>query len=221
MQALSKFLPYVIPYVQGCSDPMAEQAILSACIEFATSAAVVQTTTPVSVVAAQQDYDVDIPSQMALVAVQRVFYKNSLLSPVPLNSVLSGLAMQGVDIGDATVRVGAPQAYFLKDPTGDIISLYPIPDTQAAVANGLTIQASFSPTRSATQVDDVLFNSYAEDIAYGAIGRLLGIPGQLFTNTPLATQNLKQFAQGVSSAKAVGRTGQLVSSSRVRAVRFA
>ena len=219
MKALALFHPFVLPYADGCSVPMADQAVLSACIEFCSATQLVQRTSVDNVVAGWQDYDVEVPSQMVLVRLLRVFFKDMPLAPVPLHSVASGTATQGAAVGDAILaRSAGPTVYFTKDPTASEYSVYPVPDT--AVPNGLTVRAAFAPARTAGQVDDVLFDDYAECIAYGALGRLLATPNMPFTDALSASRYLAAFRASRASAATLARTGQIVSSSRVTPVRF-
>ena len=218
MKALSSFFPFVIPFVDTCTSSMAEQAVLSACIEFCEKTLVVQRTYVDNVVVGFQDYDISVPGQMSMTRVIRVNYADKLLTPAPLQSVNSGLAMQGEDIGEYEVERGEPTTSFTQDPLAPSISLYPVPET--ALLNGLTIRAAFAPSRSATQVDDVLFDDYAEDIASGALSRLFAMPGQPFHNPSYAEAHTKTFSGAIRSAVSLARTGQVVASSRVRPVRF-
>ena len=219
MRAVDLFHPFVLPFAEGCSSPMASQAILSACIEFSSTTQLVQRTFADDVVAGWQDYDVETPSQMTLVRVLRVFYKDSLLTAAPLHAVSPGTAVQGAAIGDVDMhRAAAPAAYFMRDPAASEYSLYPVPTV--SVTNGLTVRAAFAPTRTASQVDDVLFEDYAEQIAHGALGRLLAMPAQPFTDAKTAVRHLAAFRSAMASAMTLARTGQLVASSRVAPVRF-
>lgn len=218
MKPLSAFYPFVLPWVEGCPGPMADQAILSSAIEFATKSQVVQITYTDNVLVGVEDYDIEIPSQMVLTNVLRVYHKDTRLTPAALHSVSSGLALRGENIGTDTALTGDPKVYFTKDPMGAQVSLYPLPVT--AVTDGLTVRAALAPARTATLVEDTLFDDFAEAIACGALARLYGIPGQSFTNEVLTRKHETKFSAAIKSATSTGRTGQVVASSRVAPVRF-
>lgn len=219
MRQLSVFHPFVLPYVPGCTLPLADQAILSACIEFAADTQIIQKQSVDAVTLDVQDYDVEVPSQMALTSVLRVFFKNRRLAPVSLQNVDDGDAVRGLEFANAELPRQDPQLYFMRDANEAVISLYPVP--AKTEANALTVRAAFEPTRNATSVEDVLFDSYAESIAHGAVARLLSMPGQPFTNPDMAMYCARQFSDAKGSAASQARSGQVAVSSRVRPVRFA
>ena len=81
------------------------------------------------------------------------------------------------------------------------------------------MKASFQTTNSALTCDDPLFTDWADDIAAGAIARLMMMPGQ-----PFSSQNGKGYAMQYIEAVARGKrkkvTGELASAMRVMPVRF-
>lgn len=217
MAALSKFLTYVLPHVAGCSDPMAEQVIRSACIEFCSKTLIVQELTTSSLLAGAQDYDIDVPANSVLVKVLGVLVEDAWIKPSSIENVRSGLALRGATT-NTTVATGTPHVYFQKTPTSDTISVYPVP--AVTVTNGLAIRAAFAPSRSSSTVDDVLFEDWVEDIAAGAVSRLLLMPGQPFSMPAMAGAYRAQFDMGVRSASIQARSGQIAVSSRVQPSHF-
>ena len=218
MAALSKFLPFVLPHAPSGTDILAEQAILSACIEFCTQTLLVQELTTTTVSAGTQDYTVDVPSGSVLVKVLGVIHEDRWLKPSSIENVRSGVALRG-DVGSAAAVDAAPKVYFQKSPTSDDISLYPVP--AVSIADGLAVRAAFAPSRSAATVNDVLYDSWAEAIAAGAIARLLLIPNQTFSAAPLAGAYRAQFDAATRRASIQARTGQIAASSRVQLALFA
>ena len=219
MRALTSFLPYVMPYVNGCTEPMAEQAILSACIELCGKSCLVQRVIAESAVADASDYDVEEPPQMVLVRILQVFYGTRILKARSLDTVTHAVAMRGESINGETIGSGTPTEWFARDPSNPIVSVYPPP---AAAANEiLTIRAAYQPSRSATSVEDTLYDDYAEDIAAGAVARLLTMPNQSFSS-PLSIKAFRdQFLGAVSAASVIARVGLGAASSRIKPVRFA
>lgn len=218
MTPLEKFLPYVLPHVVTCPNSLAEQEIRSVCIEFCSNTNAIQTTATQDLFAGTQDYDVDTPSQMTLSCVLNAFYGAAPLSPLPLDAIRYATALTGETLGEDVPASGTPRAYFIKTPGAQAVSLYPVPD--ATATNKLTVRASFAPSRTATSVDDVLFNDWVEVIAAGAIERLLLIPGQLFGDAKYAPTYAQKYRSGTNAAFIQARKGQLVSASRVQPVSF-
>lgn len=218
MAALSKFLPFVLPHVPTCPDSLAEQALLSSCIDFCVQTLLIQEVSTQTVTAGVQDYTVDIPSSSMLLKVLGVMHEDRWLTPNSIENVRSAVALRG-DVGSAQAKDSTPIVYFQKTPSSDDISLYPVP--VSTVTEGLTIRAAFAPTRSATTVDDILYDSWAESIAAGAISRLMLIPNQAFSAAPLAGAYRSQFDAATRKASIIARTGEVAASSRVQLVHFA
>lgn len=218
MTTFDSFMPYLLPLVPGCPDPAAYQALRWACIEFCKRTDTVQRVlTAVNVVADTQDYAVTPPTDMLLVNVLGVSHAGRWLDPVMPDDVESDTALRGADIGDVDLVKGTPNKYFLKTVGTSTVSLYPVPEL--SITGGLLIKASFKPTQTADEVDDILFNEYVEEIAAGAAAKLQATPGQPFTQDPSAA--LARFELGIGKAKRRKAFGQMSGSARVRPRRFA
>lgn len=219
MKNVSDFLPLVVPYLPGVSDPMAEQAVVSACIEFCGRSLLVQNTSREDAVVGQADLDVEEPSMMALVKVLAVYHLDLRLTARSREMVERGSAARGDTITGVTVPTGTPTEWFNRDPAEPVVSVYPPPAT--AASDAFTIVAAHQPTRAATKVADTLYDDYAEDIAAGAIARLLLMPAQPFTAPALAKPYRDQFLSAVSAATTLARVGLGAASSRVKFRAFA
>ena len=160
-----------------------------------------------------------VPQMMSLASVLRVFYKDTELSARAREMVVRGHAARGSAITDVTVASGTPSEWFNRDPVEPVISVYPPPATSEVAV--FTLIAAHAPTRAATRVADVLYDDYAEDIAAGAVARLLLMPAQPFTNPVLAAPYRKQFRDAVTSAATRARLGMGPATSRVRSNAFA
>ena len=217
MVPLSKFLPYVLPHVSGCSDPMAEQVIRSACVEFCATTLVIQELSTATLTAGVSDYDIDVPTGSVLVKVLGVLVEDTWLSPHSLESVRSGLVLRGATANTQAVT-GSPMGYFQKTPNSTSITVSPVPS--ATVSNGLAVRAAFAPSRAAQSVDDTLFENYAEDIAAGAVSRLLLMPGQPFSAPAMAGAYRAQFDVAARKASIRARVGQVAVASRVQPSHF-
>lgn len=213
MKALSLFLPFVVPHVASCSDPMAEQAVLSACIEFCERSLAVQNTSAEDAAVGQADYDVEEPSQQRIVKVLAVGYRSTLLRSRAAEMVVHPFALRGEAVAGESIDNGTPVEWFARDPGLPVVSIYPPPDE--AVAGAVTIKAALAPTRTATSVADALFDDFAESIAAGAIARLLIMPGQPFAAPSAAPLFRSQFLQAATTAAIFARHGRAVAASRV------
>lgn len=216
--ALTEFLPYVLPNVPACPDTLAVQALRSACIEFCRASLLVQEVTTDTLVKNIPDYAIEIPTDHVLVKVMGVWCGDKWLTPTSVENLRSGLALRG-STGSETVTTNPPQTYFQKTPTSEEISVYPVPSD--TYAEGLAIRSAFAPSRSATQVADVLYENWAEEIAWGALARLHAVPEQSFYSVPLAESFRQKFAMALRKASNVARAGQVAAASRVQPIAFA
>lgn len=218
MATLTQFLPYVLPHVPGCPDAVAEIAVRNACIDFCHTTLLVQTLTTQDIVVGQQDYNLTVPANSVLSRVLKVFYGDIELAANTVESVNSGLIVRG-DVGGGVQRSDSPVIYFQKTPTLASISVYPLPAT--AMTLGLAVRAAFAPNRTATTVDDSLFQYWAEEIASGALHRLMATPGQQFSDNTMAAYHKSRFDIGCRSASIQSRTGLISAASRIDGRRFA
>jgi hypothetical protein len=85
-----------------------------------------------------------------------------------------------------------------------VFRLVPIPDE--TIADGLTdIRAAVMPLRGVTEVGDILFDDYEEDIGHGALARILRIPQRTWTNPEMSIFYDGLFKAAISSAKVRSR----------------
>ncbi len=218
MKTLDLFLPYVSPYVPGCSDPMALQAIRMALIDFCNSTDLVQRVYTYDVVAGQSAYPIATPAHMNMNRVLAVGWQGRWLTPVTPDQVPTPVILKGQTIGTDQVWTGVPQAYFQQTPSETIFHLYPIPDT--TIPGGLTAKAAFAPSQDAQTFEDHLFDNWGEEIAAGAIARLLAMPGQQFSNIHGAPGYRNQFKQGIDDARRLKEQGYTQGAQRVTPRRF-
>ena len=219
MKALSLWLPHVLPHVYGCTDPMAEQAILSACIDFCSRSLIVQSVSTEGAVVGVPDYDVEEPAQQKLAKVLAVFYRGRRLTARAADLVQSAVALRAEAIDTEVVPVGTPTEWFQRDVTQPMVTLFPAP--AEALVGAVTIKAAHAPTRAATAVADILFDDYCEDIAAGAIGHLLLMPNQPFSSPVNAGAHLARFSAAITSAANTARVGLAAASLRVKPRPFA
>lgn len=212
------FLPYVLVNVPGCTTPLAIQALRSAAIEFCTRSNLIQSIAKTSSTAAVDEYDVEVLPQMKVARVLQVFYGTTELEIVPTLMVGTPQALRGT-VDGAEPGKGSPRAAFFKTPSGSTFSVYPVPDESKTEV--FTVRASFAPSRSASSVDDLLFDDWVEVIAAGAIGQLQAMPGQSFTSLSTAGAFFQQFSAGVARARIEASKGRVAGSMRVRPVSFA
>lgn len=206
MVNLSQFFPRLMPYVVGCPEPLAQQALLDAAIEFCTkSNAVSVMLDPVTTISGIATYEIDTPSQTGVSAVLKLWHDGNLILPLPFEQATSLFNNPN----------GSPRFFFGQYvDEAFCVTLLPTPDK--TVANGLRMRAALTPTRSATQVHDILYDRYADAIVQGAISTLCAVPDQPFTDLPQAAAAAMRFRAEANLARGEIMHGNVQSSLSVK-----
>lgn len=212
MATLSSFYPYVLPDVSGCPEITVDVAIRSALIEFCEKSLVVQRDhDPITVVAGVIDYELEPPTGQIVTKVMKAWYKNVELSPIAPDNVLYSTVYNTLWSG-ASKTESDPRNFLQKEERS--ITIYPFP--KETEANALTMRVALKPSRKATTFEEILFEDYAEIIAFGAKYRLLSLSGKGWTNGPAASVALAKFSEGVNLARARASTGGTRGAVRVK-----
>ena len=217
MAALDALLPYLLPSVTGCSEPLALQTLRATAYDFCARTDLIQRVLVSDCVAGTQDYTITAPVDMELLRILSVSWQGQILTPVSPALVQQDIVLRGVTIGTAVPTSNSPTWYFQKTPTDSGFSLYPIPN--ATLASGLTVKASFGTSNTATTIDDVLFSDWADDLATGAMGTLMSMPGHMFSSRE-APAYTKLFNGAVTRGRRLQANGRLPGSLRVMPQRF-
>lgn len=211
MKNLSSFRPRVAARVPGCSDPLIDQAVLDTCIDFCERTLVVKRTLDSFLtVAGTASYDVPVGLQQSVAHIMRVWCGTSELRPLDEDGIATPYGFVSSVPGDQTPS-GTPSYYNETDP--GVLQLYPRPDG----AHTINVRAAMRPLRTATQVEDQLFEDWVEAITDGALTRLYMVPGD-FANAPLAKFHAAAYQGGVDRAMLQASKGRTRAESRVTPV---
>lgn len=187
------FLPHVLPYVPNCSEPQAINAIRNACIDFCKDTQFLQQDLdPISVQALENTYTPDVPSGYVLGRILSLYWSNYLIrrkSQAELEKLL-GFNWQSLS--------GSPVYFTQFDPDNFVVAYRPEED----LSDGFTGRISIVPIRTSSRVDSLLLERYAEDIANGALARLLRTPNEAYTDFQKAIEYEQKFR--VSKQNAIG-----------------
>ena len=210
MKPLSVFYPRILPYLHGCSEPLVDQVLVSSAIAFAEQSAVLrQNLDPFKTVVGIDQYDLDPPTA----------YHN-------INRVM-GVTVDGTDLTAGlfeAIRNDLPTANakprgFYTDRTDNTftLKLSPPPDGRYTVVVAVTLR----PALGTTQLDDDLYNLWAEPVIAGALARAMQIPDQPFTNFAQAQYLMNSAAKQTNTSRIEGNYGFVRGSMRVRPRSFA
>lgn len=210
MKALSAFFPRILPYLPGCPEPLVAQVLIDAAIEFCDSSLVLrQNLDTFNTVVGRVQYDLDAPSAQH-----------------DINRVM-GVTLDGKELvagmtealrGDMPTAPAKPRGFYT-DRTDSVFTLMlsPPPDEVYSVL----VNVALSPARTATQLDDDLYNTWINPIVSSAIAQAMQIPGQPFSNPAQAQILLNSVARQTVTSRIEGNYGFVRGSMRVRSRPFA
>jgi hypothetical protein len=199
MKTWAQFYPFVLAEVPGCPDPVVDHHLRLAARDFCNrSGAWIEWVDSFTTSGSINRWDYDLTGEQELVKITRALRTGEELA-VKAGGALppdweSGDSTR-YDIQDTLVHLDDESfVVFPKPAAGDIIKC----------------EMVFMPSLSATGVGDVLFANNAENIAIGALARMMMIPGKTWTNYKLAAEYKSQFESSLHSAAntAFQRTGR-------------
>lgn len=204
MVKLDVFLSRLLPQVPACPEPLALEHLKDACIEFCEkSLAIRQDLDFFYSVANLGQYDLDPPSNQHMIA--------TVLSVRYDGKELSGIFVE--DAQELPEAAGNPAGFFTSRTNNEfVLHLHPTPEAREQVL----VNVALRPIRSATEVDDDLYNLYADAIIDGAIARLAKIPNQPFTDLAYAAAMQNSFREKAARAKVDSYHGRIRGNSRVK-----
>lgn len=210
MKALSAFYPRILPYLPGCSEPMVDQVLLNSAIEFAEASLTIrQNLDTFNTVVGRVEYDLYPPT--AQHDINRVM-------GVTVNGKELGAGLAEAIRNDLPTAKSIPRGFYT-DRTDNTFTLRlsPPPDKVYPVIVAVTLR----PARTATQLDDDMYNIWIDPIVSGAIARAMQIPDQPFTNYQRAADLLEAASRMTVASRIESNFGLARGSMRVRPRPFA
>lgn len=203
MIAVSEFFPRLIPFVNGCTEPMAAQALVDSAIDFCQeSLAVRLRLAPQQTAAGTPTFNITPPLDQLVARVLRVWVSGA---------EIGGGATDQVD--DAQAARGRPCQYYTRQNAATLQGfLYPVPDATYP----LQVEVALRPTRSATTLEDELLDVWMEPVIEGAKARLMALPDQPFSNVGMAGAAIKNAIYLTRKARIEVSYGRVRTTQRVR-----
>lgn len=194
----SVFLPLVQPWVQGAPLKGIREEIARACVRFCEETLVwKEQAPPTSVVAGTHTYTIPTPTvpsptQAQVALLEEVYFDEFPLPPVTMYELRQWHT-------DWATAVGTPTRYTQENPNA--IRLVPIPQTNDALTDGLTMRVAYKPIMTATLVPDFLFSQYGFAVAAGAIAALASMKGRAWYDPNIARFYMSKYHEGATAAK--------------------
>jgi hypothetical protein len=196
MSTLDSFLGYVRPWAPGVPDPTAYKAIRGAAIEFCERTRLWKY---------EDDFDVSVedcnsgiftPNGSVVHDIEVVLHNGHELLPKATRDL--DMLEKGWRIGETS---GGIPKYFTQI---DQSTLRIVP----ALEGHLYLCLRLKPSQDANDIPDFISREYNEVIGWGALGRILTIPGQSYSNPELATYYSQKFTDKIDRLSNKGTTGQ-------------
>lgn len=213
MTSYDDFLSRVLPEVPGCPELVAIQAIRDTAIQFCKESLIHQVNhDPIGTVAKKADYDLESPvEQTRVYKIMSLWFGGNKLTPASPDMVVDP-TVYAQNIGGKTTTYSTPQFYTQKDDV--TVTLTPIPDQ--TVARSITMRVALVPTRDSSSCEDFLYEDWVEPIAFGAVARLMQVPGKAYTNPQASTLYQGRFIVGLNAARQQASRGRVRGDLRVK-----
>lgn len=204
---LHQFLPMILPHAQGCPEPMAEQKLRLAVIEWCERTRcwrhMVNQTIGLTGNAA-----IVAPGYAAIHKIEWAYFEDQKLTPIQYSEV-----DHGEDWGASS---GIP--VWITQSKPDTVSLFPPPSAAGRMKASLFLKPRSGseyggnpddPFEDAfNEVPEFLYTQHAEPLAWGALSRILEIPNQDFTDAAMAQVYRARFVARMDENMGQNMTGQ-------------
>lgn len=205
------FLPEVLPYVPECPEQVAINAVRNACIEFCEKSQYwLYDHDPINGVAHMSTYELDLPTCTTAARVMDAWYNNIPLTPRGEDEIKRTYPFDWRELEGNPV-------FFVQQTQNEVIL---VPKPLISASQALKLIVVLKPTRDSVDIDDEIYELWAEAIGYGARARLHGLPNQPFSDPLAAVKYTGMFETAIGRAKVARNRGLARATQRVRPPRL-
>jgi hypothetical protein len=196
--ALSEFKKLIAPDVYPCPDPFVERELLSALIEFCRKTNIIVREFNLEIDSTdidsdlQDSIDFDI-AEFADDTIRPVQILDLMVDTTYLEPKLKNI--QSTITNWETIKENNVQYFWWVNNTN--LRLFDIDSD----ASNLYLKVSYAPVRTATTVEDEIFNEWSEAIVAGTKHKLMSMPGKEWTDAGAAQFYLSEWRKYLSQAK--------------------
>ncbi len=204
MSSFDSFMPKVRPWAPGVSTLAASQALRDSAIAFCERTRLWKWEDTFDVTTDDCIGGIFVPTGSVIHDVETVMFNGQKLTPkttVDLDCIRPGWRTD-------TTQTGTP-CYYTQIDHGTL-KLVP------AGAGTVYLCIRLKPAQDATDLPDFL-DEYREAISWGALARLLTVPGQSYSNPSIAPYYDGKFTEKLDALSTKGTTGQMNAPKRTRA----
>lgn len=190
---LLDFVPSVLMEVPTCPEDVALKAVRDTCIDFCDHTNFWQHDLDlITAVANVAEYDLDeLPDDTILASIVSMTFQGLPVYP---------RTQEWLDTNRSNWRIdySTQPKYFLVQQLGRFQLVgYP----SVTVAEAIRVRVALKPSRAATQVYDRIYEDYLDDIANGALARLLAMRSRPWSDLSLVDHYTKLYELERGSAK--------------------
>lgn len=205
MSTLDSFLPHVRPWAPGVPDPTAYKAIRQAAIEFCERTRLWKYEDDFDVTEEDCNSGIFAPNGSILHDIEVVLFDGRELFPaVPRD-------LDRLEKGWRTGQLGSGLPKYYSQIGLNNLRLVP------AFAGHVYLCLRLKPAKDCKDLPDFIGNEFSEVIGWGALSRILTVPGQSYSNPELAVFYGNKFSQKLDALQIKGTTGQQNAPKRSRA----
>lgn len=205
MTELDAFLPNIRMYAPGIADPTAYFAIRQAAIEFCERTRAWRYDDAFNVTA-QECEGLLAPANSVVHDIEGVWFDGTKLLPKS-----PGTLDKLVPNWRAGVTTSTSKPKYVTQTELNTITIVPFQ------AGSVKLTLFLKPAQDADELPDFLADQHRETIAWGALGRILLIPNQSFTNPEMGAAFGQAFQQKLDGKSTMGVVGQQRAPIRTRA----
>lgn len=193
MVAVSEFVKYIHPDINQVETTLLTQRLNTVLTDFCQQSKILQVTMePLTLIPQVREIEIETPTDTTLVEIRRLVYKGK--------TELLSQTIDWLDRDDPFWRTKDGEPTHYTHVGRNTIMVTPHPTTTEVM--GITGRIAVKPTRTATTVDDILFDDWAEVIAAGTKAHLMAMPRKPWTNPNLAQGFAMAYAEGIEQASA-------------------
>lgn len=186
----------VLPDLPGCPVDIATNAIRNAVIELCNRSQILQfeLSPNLTVIDGQANYTLgSLPTGSVVARILKAWFNGFEIEPKDSDALTR---MYGDWRG---LTGGTPRFITMTPPDLTTVTLVP-PPSNPDPTTVFRIRVALRPSRTSTDFDPNVAESYAEEIAHGAKARLMTIPGKPYSNSNLAAYHAGAFNDGIRKA---------------------
>lgn len=205
MSSLDSFLGYVRPWAPGVPDPTAYKAIRGAAIEFCERTRLWKYEDEFAVTIDDCNSGIFTPNGSVVHDIEVVLFDGRELLPAATRD------LDRLEKGWRTNESGGGLPKYFTQIDQSTLRIVP------AMEGTVYLCLRLKPSQDTNEVPDFISREYNEVIGWGALGRILTIPGQSYSNPELATYYSQKFTDKIDRLSNKGTTGQQNAPKRTRA----